>query len=120
MSRNIVDTMKRILFIVIITGMMFGFHACVYSQQHDKKAPRMKHQAVVAGQYLITVDESCNAQCIASLISKDYTIKEVKAISNTLFLVVFENDPGLEALVSKYVNISGIKAIQPNYKYSIR
>lgn len=77
-------------------------------------------QNVVPCEYLFTVDKTCDVQCLYSLLHKDYSINNIKAIGNNLFLVTFTIDPGLDALLSMYNNVSTIKAMQSNFKYKLR
>jgi len=105
--------------------MMFCAHACAHVNQPDTKVTPVKQQQkfaqnVVPCEYLFTVDETCDVQCLYSLLVKDYSITNIKAIGNNLFLVTFTIDPGMDALLSMYNNTSIIKAIQPNFKYKLQ
>ena len=70
----------------------------------------------VGGEYIVTMNRAVNKEFIYEVFSAN-EVSYVEKITDRIFLIRLEIDPGLTDIQESYMQNNLIEAIQPNYKY---
>jgi hypothetical protein len=76
---------------------------------------------VVHGQYIVSmIDGDLNSEAEIRRVLGEFEIVMIRKMDNSgLFLINLKNDPGQDIITKKALSSPRIKAIQPNFRYSI-
>jgi hypothetical protein len=75
-------------------------------------------QERVPGEYLVMLSAGTDKQALTEVYDR-YGIKEIRAMSNGVFLLRLSEDPGPETIEGRIQGDARFKAVQPNYVYRI-
>lgn len=84
----------------------------------EKRAPMAETQDRIPGEYLVTVQKGGDQALIRQLFAQ-YSIREVRSLGDSLFLLRVDEDPGPEAIKRKGEECAQIASVQPNFVYRI-
>lgn len=73
----------------------------------------------VEGEYVVTMKETTNEELLYELFSSN-EVSYVEKITDRIFLIRLEIDPGPSEIYKSYLNHDNIEAIQPNFKYEVK
>ncbi|TGK01572.1 hypothetical protein EHO57_11675 [Leptospira langatensis] len=82
----------------------------------DKKKPSQERRNVVPKEYMIKLKPGYNSSKIKDLLP-DFPIRKIEDLSNDIYHVVYEKDPGLEALVEAAKRSGIVIFAEPNRIY---
>ena len=85
----------------------------------DKPAPAtMPPQDRVPGEYLVSVQKGGDNALIRNVFAT-YSVRDVQPVSDNLFLLKIDQDPGPDEIKRKAGESDRIRAVQPNYVYRL-
>ncbi len=98
-----------------------GVMACARSGktvagQKEARAPMTGTQDRAPGEYLVTVQKGGDEALIRKLFAR-FSVREVRSLGDSLFLLKIEEDPGPEAIKREGEENDQIRSVQPNFVY---
>lgn len=76
------------------------------------------NQDRVPGEYLVSVQKSGNEASIRKVFAQ-YSVRAVQKVSDNLFLLKIEKDPGPDVVKRKGERSNRIRSVQPNFVYRL-
>jgi len=72
----------------------------------------------VPGEYLVSVQKGGDEALIRKVFAS-YSVRDVQSVSDNLFLLKLDRDPGPEEIQRKAEESDRIRSVQPNYVYRL-
>lgn len=111
--------MRRLIALALALAGAAGGSACGNTPagvQAAAPSGGWSRQTRVPGEYLITLAVGANAKAITDVYGK-FGVKDMRNLGQSIFLVSFDEDPGLEKMEQARTQSAQIKAVQPNFGY---
>ena len=94
-------------------------HSSPSAPSDNKPAPAtIPSQDRVPGEYLVSVQKGGDEALIRKVFAS-YSVRDVQPVSDNLFLVKIDQDPGPEEIKRKAEESDRIRGVQPNYVYRL-
>ena len=94
-------------------------HSSPSGPSNDKPAPAtMPPQDRVPGEYLVSVQKGGDDALLRNVFAT-YSVRDVQPVSDNLFLLKIDQDPGPDEIKRKAGESDRIRAVQPNYVYRL-
>jgi hypothetical protein len=109
------------LFLLLgVAGNMACAHASQSGASDDKSTPAKTpgNQDRVPGEYLVSVQKGGDEALIRRIFAP-YSVRDVQPVSDDLFLLKVDQDPGPDAIKRKGEESDQIRSVQPNFVYRL-
>ncbi len=112
----------KILTIVFYSAVICACsNACVSNDtsqlNSDRKPKALKTQPFNKKEYIVVTSKDENIEIDFNEIFKQFGLTRVKPLSNNMFLIVLQKDPGEADIQMQISKFKHIKSIQRNFKY---
>jgi len=110
--------------ILLVCAMIFivsAFYSCAgtkNTQKDNSNVKEYKDTESIPGEYIVTFKDDGEKKDVENIFGV-YSVIQVNAIHDNIYLVKIENDPGIDVMKAEYIGKKGIVDIQPNYEYGL-
>jgi hypothetical protein len=100
--------------------LVISFISCASKEKTNNQPPNFMEvdSELVKGEYIVTMNEAVNEEFLYEVFSAN-KVSYVEKITDRIFLIRLEIDPGPSEIYKKYLENDSIKTIQPNFKYEV-